>query len=94
MFNEVLERSEGRQSQLHARDQHGSQRRLRQVGKGNPSNPTTEISCGTRNPASWIVPIAPIAVKSLDVMIAVGGFGNFNKFRIAILPPSMRWFPI
>jgi len=66
-----------------------------QVGKGNPVKiPPPKYPVAHANPASWIVPIAPIAVKSLDVMIAVGGFGNFNKFRIAILPPSMRWFPI
>src|SRR2546428_13859922 len=52
------------------------------------SNPVTEISCGTRQPA-FIKPLmTPTAVRSLIAITAVGLGNRISNVRPATRPPS------
>src|SRR5215210_3200480 len=58
-----------------------------------PSNPTTEMSSGTRSPASRASCTTPIAIRSLEQMTPVGGFGFRSRERSAQRPPSSEKSP-
>src|ERR1039457_7556755 len=57
------------------------------------SKPTTDMSSGTRSPHWRMARMAPIAVRSLEAMTAVGRGARASRRSIAFSPPSTLWFP-
>src|ERR1017187_6931347 len=57
------------------------------------SKPTTDMSSGTRSPHWRMARMAPIAVRSLEAMTAVGRGARASRRSIAFSPPSTLLLP-
>ena len=90
---EFMQSVGGQAAECLAMNVHGSDRRVAVLSQSVLSNPVTEISWGTRQPAASKPLMTPTAVKSFTAMTAVGRGDSFAMAAPAANPPSNRKSP-